>query len=121
MTEKKVPLELLFDFHKALAEVAKVAEMGAKKHGLRTWMNDFDLENNEGAMLRHKFKRFSGIPVDEESGLSHRAHEAWRALAGLELELRQAKPAPKQVVNSRFTLEPAEGLSADSACLGRQL
>lgn len=79
----------LFDFPRALNEVAKVATFGAKKYQRGSWQTVPDGETRYfDALARHLIAR--GLEdADPESGISHLAHAAWNALAVLELELRR--------------------------------
>lgn len=76
-------------FPNALLEIAKVSAFGAKKY---SWGNWKFVENGKtrygDAQMRHAC--LSHIEShDEESGLLHAAHEAWCALARLELLLTE--------------------------------
>ena len=80
---------VLGGFAKALLEVAKVGTFGANKYTDNGWM---EVENGKDryadAGLRHFLYKAAGEELDPESGLDHLAHEAWNALARLELALR---------------------------------
>lgn len=74
-------------FPNALLEIAKVSAFGAKKY---SWGNWKFVENGKtrygDAQMRHAC--LSHIEShDKESGLLHAAHEAWCALARLEIIL----------------------------------
>lgn len=82
----KVYASLLGDFSLALTEVAKVATFGANKYSRGGWQTvPNGIQRYSDAKWRHLLK--SG--VDEDSGLLHKAHEAWNVLAELELILRE--------------------------------
>jgi hypothetical protein len=77
------------DFALALLAVSEVGTFGANKYSAHGWLSVEDaLDRYADAELRHKLKRMAGELTDPDSGLSHRAHEVWNALAQLELELR---------------------------------
>ena len=91
----------LFDegFPNAVMEVAKVMTWAAENKGYKPhdWVNLPDAESSfPSAASRHRVKsliqKVSGLPVsgcvDEESGILHKAHEAFNILAELELLLR---------------------------------
>ena len=78
------------DMARAITEVAKVATFGANKYMERGWLHVPDGFNRyEDAQQRHAASRHMGEVRDEESGLLHLAHEAWNALAKLDLYLRE--------------------------------
>lgn len=82
--------QLLGQFSRALSAVAEVGEFGANKYVLGGWQEVSDgINRYENAQLRHWLKRQSGELNDSDSQLLHKAHEAWNALASLELYLRQ--------------------------------
>lgn len=79
-------------FSRALAAVAQVGTFGANKYTANGWLTvPNGLERYEDAGERHRLERRQGIERDTESQLLHRAHEAWNALATLELELRASE------------------------------
>lgn len=83
----KIPVRrgLLEQFPKACLAVAEVSAFGAKKYTWGGWQHVEDGINRYGdAEMRHALQN----GVDDESGLLHAAHEAWNALARLELILR---------------------------------
>jgi Domain of unknown function (DUF5664) len=76
-------------FARALIEVAKVGTFGAKKYSRDGWLSvPNGRKRYRSAELRHHFYEDEGELYDSESGLTHAAHEAWCALAQLELLLR---------------------------------
>ena len=77
-------------FSRALIEVAKVGTFGAKKYTSNGWLSvPNGISRYTSAELRHyAYEEIEG-PVDRDSGLLHKAHKAWNALAALELELRK--------------------------------
>lgn len=81
-------------FPRALMAVAEVTTFGAAKYTANGWIavpNAF-LRYSDAAG-RHRLKRMTGEERDKESGLLHLAHEAWNALAVLELSLREREKA----------------------------
>jgi len=76
---------MMDDFSLALMEVAKVSTFGIEKYKERgSWKKVQDASNRyEDALCRHSLQKGR----DNESGLLHKAHRAWNALAVLELEL----------------------------------
>ena len=83
---------VLGDFALALEEIAKVGTFGADQYTSSGWLSIPNAEERyEDAKLRHWLLAKQGIKVDNESGLSHAAHEAWNTLAVLELKLRSAR------------------------------
>lgn len=84
---------LLNDFSLALTAVAEVGTFGAVKYtrgGWKTVPNAIARYNDAG--WRHKLKACTEA-YDHDSGLLHKAHEAWNILAELELILRSAREA----------------------------
>ena len=79
---------LLGLFSRALLEVTKVSTHGAQKYSRGGWQNvPNGIERYEDAKWRHLLKGCIE-ENDPDSGLLHAAHEAWNALAKLELMLR---------------------------------
>lgn len=88
LDKEKPDCSLLGYFGRALLEVARVGTFGAKKYTRGGWQYvDDGINRYAAAMLRHYFKEERG-EIDDDSGLLHAAHEAWCALARLELILR---------------------------------
>ena|ERR1700722_3414590 len=83
----KAPVSLIMS--KALLEVAKVAEFGAKKYEPHNYRKGMKWSFFVDAMCRHTIKFCVGERKDEESGLSHLSHIAWNALALLEFEVEK--------------------------------
>lgn len=87
----KPRVSLVYDaMPRALWHVAEVGTFGAQKYTDNGWQ---EVPNAIGryrdAMYRHQMKRAAGELVDPDSGFLHSAHEAWNALAILELEIRE--------------------------------
>ena len=84
------PALVLGGFARALLEVSKVGTYGATKYTENGWM---EVPNGEAryddAKLRHWLKEKIGEPADPDTELVHAAHEAWNALARLDLMLRK--------------------------------
>ena len=88
------PSLVLRDMANAILAVTKVATDGAIKYTPGGWLFVSEaLERYEDAHLRHMLKRFAGEQIDSDSHSLHLAHEAWNALAKLELHLRNANKA----------------------------
>lgn len=87
---------VLGDFATALLEVAKVGTMGAKKYSPHGWKEASNglqekIDRIADAKGRHRLYHQAGEIFDPESGLRHRAHEAWNVLAQLTLEIEEAQ------------------------------
>lgn len=79
-------------FPHALLEVAKLTEWGATKYTWDGWKAVPDgIKRYADAQDRHAIKAVIEGPFDEDSGLLHATHEAWNALAKLELMLMEGK------------------------------
>ena len=77
-------------FPRALLEVARVSECGAKKYSWKGWESVSDGINRYGnALGRHLLYETTEGAIDKDTGLLHAAQEAWNALARLELILRE--------------------------------
>ena len=106
----KVRAALVFGaFAGAFWEVARVGTFGANKYSDNGWL---EVENGQAryddAEMRHWLKSHMGEVVDPDSDLDHLAHEAWNALAKLQLKLDEEE---KENENS-VTDEPEEGRAA---------
>jgi hypothetical protein len=81
-------------FANALTAVAECGTYGQMKYAPNEyWDHNWGQvkhgqERYQDALMRHFL---SGEKVDSESGLRHKAHIAWNALADLELEIRNEK------------------------------
>ena len=90
------PTLVIRDMARALEAVIKVATDGANKYTPGGWLEVPDAINRyEDADLRHMLKRFKGEAVDTDSESLHLAHNAWNALAKLELHLREQEGKSK--------------------------
>lgn len=66
--------------YEALAEIARVYGMGAKKYDPHNWRKGYDWGLSYAAMMRHATQFWQGEDLDQESGLPHMAHAAWHCL-----------------------------------------
>ena len=83
------------DMADALLYVIKIATDGAAKYSEGGWLKvDNGAIRYEDADLRHLLKRFIGESHDSDSNALHLGHEAWNALAKLQLHL-DANPEDK--------------------------
>lgn len=88
------PSLVLRGFASALIEVSKVGTFGAGKYTDNGWVEVPDgVKRYDEAKLRHYLAEAAGEMVDEQTGLLHAAHEAWNALARLDLMLREQEKA----------------------------
>lgn len=86
---KVQPALVLETMARALHAVCEVGTFGAQKYSADNWLQVADgLSRYRNAKHRHMLAAAMGEKHDPESGLLHAAHEAWNALAALELELR---------------------------------
>lgn len=77
-------------FPRALWAVAEVSTFGANKYAWDGWADVTDgFARYKDAQFRHALKQAMGEQDDSDSTLNHLAHEAWGALATLELYLRE--------------------------------
>lgn len=83
---------VLGGFARALWAVSEVGSFGAVKYTENGWV---EVPNGQAryddAGMRHWLKDKMGEQVDNDSKLIHLAHDAWNALAVLDLELRKAE------------------------------
>lgn len=85
----KPDASLLRDFARALLAVAEVGTFGATKYTRGGWQEVADGYNRYSAAGMRHFLKAGFEDYDADSGLLHEAHEAWNALAKLELKLRE--------------------------------
>lgn len=84
--------EILRDFSRAIEAVVEIGDEGTKKYSVSGWTQVPDGINRYlNAKKRHELERQKGEVYDKKSGQMHLAHEAWNALAILELTLREAE------------------------------
>jgi hypothetical protein len=100
---KPRPTLVMRDMRRALMAVMQVAEHGATKYSDGGWLQVRDArERYRNAQIRHIMAELGGELYDPDSTLLHAAHDAWNALAHLELVLRDLQQ-PQQPARS-FTL-----------------
>jgi len=81
-------------FPRALWSVAEVSTFGASKYAWDGWSGVEDgLARYKDAQFRHALKEAMGEVDDPDSKMLHLAHEAWGALATLELYIRERENA----------------------------
>lgn len=86
----KIKKGFLEYFPRAIIEVAKLSEFGAKKYDWGNWQHvENGIERYSEAGVRHLLDSIIKGETDPESELLHATHEAWNALAKLELILRK--------------------------------
>lgn len=86
------PALVLGGFARALWAVAEVGTYGATKYTDNGWVEVPDGENRyDDADLRHWLKEKMGQKCDVDTNYLHAAHEAWNALARLDLYIRETE------------------------------
>lgn len=87
--QEKIDITYVFEyFPRALLAVAEVAMFGAKKYERGGWKTVPDGEHRYDAALgRHILAEYMEGTLDSESGLRHKSHSAWNALAALEFAI----------------------------------
>ena len=89
------PSLVLQGMPRAILKVSEVATFGANKYSDGGWLHVANGQQRyTDAQLRHFLKQACGEEKDSESEVDHLAHEAWNALARLELKLREQENAP---------------------------
>lgn len=84
-------------FPRALWAVGEISTFGADKYAWDGWEGVEDgFARYRDAQFRHALKAAMGEEIDPDSQLEHLAHEAWGALATLELYLREKANDGKQ-------------------------
>lgn len=87
---KPRPALVLGGFARALMAVTRIGTYGAVKYTENGWM---EVENGEprydDAKMRHWLYEHMGIECDADTHELHASHEAWNALARLDLMIRQ--------------------------------
>jgi len=87
-------------FAGALWEVAMVGTFGANKYSDNGWLKVPDGQARyDDAQMRHWLRSHMGETVDPDSDLDHLAHEAWNALAKLQLKLNEENENENSVTN----------------------
>ena len=80
---------VLGGFARALLAVSRIGTYGAIKYTDNGWMEvPNGTERYDDAKLRHWLTEKSGIECDGDTNELHAAHEAWNALARLDLIIR---------------------------------
>ena len=91
---KPRPGLVLGGFARALLAVTRIGTFGAIKYTDNGWMEvPNGQERYDDAKMRHWLYEKSGIETDPDSEELHAAHEAWNALARLDLIIRQKEKA----------------------------
>lgn len=85
---KSNPLLVEVDLSRALHAVNRVLDYGAEKYERAGWKK-VEAERYDAAQRRHRRSRDQGEIFDQESGLSHLAHEACNALFLLEMFIKE--------------------------------
>lgn len=86
---KPRPSLVLGGFARALMAVTRIGTYGAVKYTDNGWMEVSDgINRYDDAKLRHWLTEKSGIECDADTQELHAAHEAWNALARLDLLIR---------------------------------
>ncbi|MCP8305330.1 MAG: hypothetical protein H3Z50_07710 [archaeon] len=91
----KTNMSYLFEyFPDALKAIAEVSDFGATKYAYGGWKEvNGGLRRYESALGRHLLDQYLDGPYDKESGLLHKAHLAWNAVATLQLYIEKTKDA----------------------------
>lgn len=91
---KVQPRLIIEGMARALWAVSEVATFGAMKYTPGGWvLVPNGRERYADAGYRHVLKRAIGEDTDPDSKLQHLAHEAWNALAKLDLAIREQEKA----------------------------
>ena len=80
---KLQPSLLIGGMPRAMLAVTAVLSYGAQKYAAHSWKG-VDMARYEDALIRHQLARLRGEVNDDESGLSHLAHQACNNLFLLE-------------------------------------
>jgi hypothetical protein len=79
------------DFPDAIQELIKVSTFGANKYARHSWkVVPNAMMRYEDALARHFLSQFIE-DKDAESGISHKAHLAWNALATLQMSIEDRR------------------------------
>lgn len=96
---KPRPGLVLGGFARALLAVTRIGTFGAMKYTDNGWQEVPNGETRyDDAKLRHWLYEKSGVETDPDSEELHAAHEAWNALARLDLILRRKEKAALPVL-----------------------
>lgn len=98
-------------FPRACIAVAGISGFGASKYAWKGWQSVPDGVNRySNALGRHMMLESIEGPFDKDSGLLHKAHAAWNALAALELYLREEYKTSGKVVEGNAGSNQGAGL-----------
>lgn len=87
------PSLVINGFPRALWELSRVATYGASKYTDGGWQHVQNAHSRyQDAQLRHALLG-TVQGADKDTGIPHLAHEAWNALARLEMALRDRDPS----------------------------
>ena len=79
---------------RAITAIARIGTFGAAKYSDNGWITVPDgFRRYEDAQQRHAATRHMGETLDPDSNELHLAHEAWNAMAKLDLYLREQERA----------------------------
>lgn len=79
-------------FPRAMWEVSEISTFGAKKYAWNGWEDvEEGFERYKDGQFRHTLLEAMGEEIDPDSQRLHLAHEAWNAMATLELYIRSQK------------------------------
>lgn len=82
--------QILASFARALFAVGSVGQFGAEKYSYEGFLEvEHGVHRYSSAGIRHFLKQFIEGPIDSDSKMHHLSHEAWNALAKLELYCRE--------------------------------
>lgn len=101
------PALVLGGFARALLAVSRIGTFGAVKYTENGWIEVPKGEARyDDAKLRHWLTEKTGVEFDPDSAEEHAAHEAWNALARLDLILRR-KEKQAELDNSALHMQAA--------------
>lgn len=90
------------DFPDAIQELIKVSTFGANKYARHSWKDVSQADMRyEDALARHFLSQYFEAK-DSESGISHKAHLAWNALATLQMQIDKEKKEFNEFATSTF-------------------
>ena len=96
---KNRPGLVLGGFARALWAVAEIGTFGAMKYTENGWVEvPNGMARYDDAKMRHWLKDKMGQEIDPDSEKTHLAHEAWNALARLDLHIRAQEVAQAAAV-----------------------
>lgn len=110
---KNRPGLVLGGFARALWAVSEIGTFGANKYTENGWVEvPNGMARYDDAKMRHWLKEQMGQELDPDSEKTHLAHEAWNALARLDLHIRAQEKAKSNKVGVAPKQEPS-GFSHD--------